>query len=164
MTQHPAKNVNGPIRKFSVPKEFCSTEFLKSTICDRNQCKCMGRTEQIEKEEHTTAEINLIATKNYLFRIVFQSFGVQLARGALLDSKKFFGRKNISAWLFNACLGSSCINGSCLGIAACPHTGTQNKTDRRRGNNSRESHRRSTTLILVIRTKHYFLNAIIYRL
>ena len=107
MTQHPAKNVNGPIRKFSVPKEFCSTEFLKSTICDRNQCKCMGRTEQIEKEEHTTAEINLIATKKYLYRIVFQSFGVQLARGALLDSKKFFGRKNISAWLFNACLGSS---------------------------------------------------------
>ena len=70
-------------------REFCSREFFWSRLfVTEINANAWGEQNKSKKEEYTTAEINLTATKKYPYRIVFQSFGVQLARGALLDSKK----------------------------------------------------------------------------
>lgn len=53
MTQHPAKNVNGPIRKFSVPKEFCSTEFLsRPFVTEINANAWANRTNRKRRTHH----------------------------------------------------------------------------------------------------------------
>ena len=149
---------------FSSQRILFKRILLKSTICDRNQCKCMGRTEQIEKrrthhggnQPNRDQKIPL----SHCFSFIWCAAGAlgiaRFEKVLFLETGEriFLHRFSMHVWEAVA----QTVRVSALQLARRPAHRTkpigEEETILEKVIVARQP-------ILVIRTKHYFLNPII---